>query len=356
MIPTTASVVIPAYQAAGLIGICLRSLFAQQRRPDRLQVIVVDDASRDDTAERAEALAGEAAAAGVELRVLRQPDNRGPAAARNAGAAAATGEVVLFTDSDCDPAPDWVAEMLAPFADPTVSAVKGAYRTRQTSLAARFAQAEFEDRYRLLEKSETVDVVFSYSAAFRTQVFREFGGFDTRFPVADNEDTEFSYRIAEAGHRAVFNPRALIYHRHPETLARYLRKKVSRGYWRVVVYRRFPGKAVKDSYTPQSLKLQIALTYGALGLLLLSPLAPALFVAAAAAAAVDLATTLPFAAWLVRRDPVLALAAPPLLIARALALGAGILAALPRVAGGDPLAARGSPPGAMPVESGDKRL
>ncbi|TVR84843.1 MAG: glycosyltransferase [Rhodospirillales bacterium] len=325
------SVVIPAYNAAGLLETCLNSLFAQTRAPSRFEVIVVDDASTDDTADRAEALRPAAEDAGATLHVLRQPENKGPAAARNRGAEAATGEVVVFTDSDCEPTPDWLSQMLAPFENPAVSAVKGAYRTRQTALVARFAQAEFEERYRMLERSQTVDVVFSYSAAFRTTVFREAGGFDSRFPVADNEDTDLSYRIVEAGHRAVFNPNALIYHRHPDTLRRYLRKKVSRGYWRMLVYRRFPGKAVKDSYTPQDLKAQIALSYATLGLAVLSPIFPALLWPAGLSGFVTVASTLPFAGRLVGRDPGLALAAPALLVARALALGAGILAALPRL-------------------------
>lgn len=338
MTALAATVVIPAYRAAGLIEIALRSLFAQQGLAGPLDVIVVDDASPDDTAARAEALAGEAAGAGVGLTVLRQPRNQGPAAARNRGAAAATGDVVIFTDSDCEPAPDFVAEMLRPFADSGVAAVKGAYRTRQTALAARFAQAEFEERYRMLERAPSVDVVFSYAAAFRRPVFEALGGFDTSFPVADNEDTEFSWRLVAAGHRAVFNPRAIVRHRHPDTLKRYLRKKVSRGFWRVVVYRRYPGKAIKDSYTPQSLKLQIALSLGALGLTPLAVVVPGLGWGAGLLWLAALGTTLPFALPLAGRDPGLAAAAPVLLIARSLALGFGLLAAIPAVTFGDPLA------------------
>src|SRR6476661_7120595 len=129
------SVVIPAYRAARTLPAGLAALAAQTYPADHLEIIVVDDGSPDETAAVAEA---------AGARVLRQA-NRGPATARNRGALAATGDLVLFTDADCAPTPAWVERMAAPFADPAVMGVKGAYRTRQRSIAARFAQYEFED-------------------------------------------------------------------------------------------------------------------------------------------------------------------------------------------------------------------
>src|SRR5689334_9252898 len=97
-----ASVVIPARNAARTLPATLAALRGQTYPADRLEVIVVDDGSADAT--------GEVAAAGG-ARVLRQAP-AGPAAARNRGAAAATGEIILFTDADCTPAPTWVERML----------------------------------------------------------------------------------------------------------------------------------------------------------------------------------------------------------------------------------------------------
>jgi hypothetical protein len=78
---------------------------------------------------------------------------------------------------------------------------------------------------------------------FKKEIFQSLGGFDTRFPVANNEDTELSYRMAAQGHRMVFNPRAVVCHlNHPDSILRYLRLKFSRGFWRMMVYRMFPDK------------------------------------------------------------------------------------------------------------------
>jgi GT2 family glycosyltransferase len=336
MIQST-TVVVPAYNAVGVIETALNSLLQQDFIPPKYEILVVDDASIDATADVTESFIEKAAAQGIVLKLLRQQKNGGPARARNRGAEEASGAIIVFTDSDCELTSRWLAEMLAPFADPNVAAVKGAYLSRQPELAARFAQAEFEDRYRMLDSATTVDVVFSYSAAFRSEVFRSLKGFDTRFPVADNEDTDLSWRLIEAGYKAVFNPRALLYHRHPTCLYQYYRKKISRGYWRVIVYRRFPGKAIKDSYTPQSLKLQILFAWAGLTGLVLALAWPVLIFPALLCLTAVLLSALPFSLSLMRRDPVLASLSPVLILGRALALGAGIIMALPMALRADPL-------------------
>ncbi len=332
------SVVVPVYNGERTIRPCLASLRTQQGFDGKLEIIVVDDASRDGTAALVEGLAKESAGTDVVLRLLRQTPNQGPAAARNYGAAQASGDVLLFTDADCEPERDWVAQMTAPLRALHVAAVKGAYLTKQPELVARFAQAEFESRYRLLAQHEYVDVVFTYSAAIRVAVFRAVGGFDTGFPVPDNEDTDLSWKISSGGHKIVFNPRAIVYHQHPNTLRSYLRKKYSRAYWRACVYRRFPGKAVKDSYTPQSLKLQILLA-GLAGLgLVCAPFSQAGLALLVASLCAFLLTTLPFVAGMRGHRLDVRLAAPALIFARAVVMAAGLLSVIPRLLRKDPLA------------------
>lgn len=333
------SIVIPAYNAMRTIDLCLDSLLGQLDVVDRYEIVFVDDCSTDETAAHLDARIARLPPGSPRVRLIRQAQNRGPATARNVGAAAAQGEIVIFTDSDCELDPHWLREMTRPMDDPSIAAVKGAYRTRQQPLMARFAQAEFEERYRLLEAHEYIDVVFSYSAAIRKSIFDAVGGFDTSFPKADNEDTDLSWKIAGAGHRIKFAPAAIVYHRHPDTFSNYMRKKFSRAYWRACVYRRFPEKAVKDSYTPQGLKLQIVLAMLMVLLLpalLLWPL-PAL-AALVVLAIVFLLTTRPFLAAVRDRRTDLMLSAPALIFIRALYMGAGLLWVLPRVLSADPLA------------------
>jgi len=306
------SIIIPAYNAAQTLPACLAALQAQTHPPD--EIIVVDDGSRDQTAQVARAY-------GVQL--LEQP-HQGPAAARNLGIRQARGDIILLTDADCEPEPTWVAEIMRPFADPRVAGVKGSYRTHQRERVARLAQCEFEERYDLLERLATIDFIDTYAAAFRLTTLREMGGFDPAFPQAVSEDVEFSYRLAHAGYRLVFNRQAVVYHRHPSTWRAYLRRKMRFGYWRMIVYRLHPGKALRDSYTPQLFKIQIVLMYLVLGLTGLAFIVPLLGWGALAALIGLCLSAIPFTRRVAQQDHALAVVAPWFIVMRALASAVGV--------------------------------
>ncbi|MBI5878432.1 MAG: glycosyltransferase [Chloroflexi bacterium] len=240
------SVIIPAHNAEATIADCLRCLQSQTRgAPDEL--LVVDDDSSDQTAARAEALGA---------RVIRLP-RVGPAAARNAGMAAARGDFILFTDADCSPAPDWIAQLLTPLHSSATAGVKGAYATRQRQWVPRMVQLEFEERYDRLQAAPHIDFFDTHSLALRKSAQQTLGAFDTA--LANNEDVDMAYRFVAGGFHIAFNRRAVVYHRHPADWLTYIRVKFWRGYGRMQVYRRYPGRMIEDSYTPNNLKLQIVL-------------------------------------------------------------------------------------------------
>lgn len=310
---TTVSVIIPARNAAGCLPECLRALLPQMKEGG--ETLVVDDGSEDRTREVAESLGA---------RVIVQGP-RGPAAARNAGARSSQGDIILFTDADCVPSESWVQHMVAPFAIPEVAGVKGSYRTLQKGVMPLLAQVEFEERYDLLEESESIDMVDTHAAAFRRHVFLQSGGFDEGFEAASNEDTELSYRLSRSGLKLVFAREAWVFHRHPSSLFEYARKKFWRGYWRVKAYSLHPGKMAKDTYTPQSLKLQIAL----LGLMGMSGGAGGILGSAVllwvsgAALCLFLLSGAGFLRRAFGRSMAVGLMAPAFLLIRAGALGAG---------------------------------
>jgi len=313
------SVIIPAYNAEQTLPACLSALEEQSVPRERYEITVVNDGSTDHTEKCARGFS--------RVKVISQP-NQGPAAARNRGAQEAEGDILLFTDSDCLPDKNWIEEMIRPFDAPEIVAVKGAYKTHQKEVVARFAQIEFEERYRLQQKSRYIDFVDSYSAAIKREVFWKVGGFDPSFPVANNEDTDLSYRLAKQSYKMVFNPRAIVYHHHPPTLTKYLRTKLCRAYWRMVVYRRFPDKMVKDSYTPQSLKIQIFL-FLLIGLSLgLSLWVQEFLYLLSVEGLLFFLTTLPFTVRAFQKDRNVGLVAPFLLFLRSAAFGLGVILSL----------------------------
>jgi glycosyltransferase involved in cell wall biosynthesis len=311
------SVIVPAYNGAATVGDCLLALLEQQTQRS-YEIILVDDGSSDDTAH-------EVAAFAPRVRLVRQ-QHAGAAAARNRGVSAAQGDILLFTDADCEPTPGWVESLAGALEG--ADGAKGTYRTRQRSVVARWVQAEYESKYRRMAQRPTIDFIDTYSAAYRRGVFEAAGGFDEALQV--DEDQELSFRLAEAGARLVFAPEAVVYHRHVATPLAYTKRKFRIGYWKVLVAAMHPARIITDSHTPQSLKAQMALL--ALGLLLLPAASFSRLArkALAVAAGTLFATTLPIAARIAADDSAVALAAPLMSLLRAGGLLAGTLAGLVR--------------------------
>lgn len=313
-----ASVIIPTYNGSRRIGHCLDALLPQVAGRD-VEILVVDDGSKDDTA----AMVGRY----LGVRLMTQA-NAGPAAARNRGAAAARGRILLFTDDDCVPMPNWLDAMLAPFQDAQVVGVKGIYRTHQKNLAARFVQMEYEDKYHLMAGLPSIDFIDTYSAGFLRDRFLEMNGYDTSFPVACAEDIELSYRMSSRGWLMKFVPQAIVYHTHPATISSYLKKKYKFAFWRILAVRKNPAKGVKDSHTPQIMKLQLLFVPALLLTILFDLLVGWRVPVSGVVVIVFLLSTVPFALRALRKDPLIGILSPFLLAARSCAQMLGVVAGM----------------------------
>lgn len=314
-----ASVIVPAYNAGQTIEHCLAALLAQSFPREQYEIIVVDDGSTDETPAIVARM--------PEVRLIRG-EHRGAAAARNLGAQHARGNILLFTDADCEPLPDWIAQMLTPFADTTIAGAKGVYRTQQREWIARFVQLEYVEKYARMARERFIDFIDTYSAAYRREVFLHHKGFDEAFPGASVEDQEFSFRLARQGYRMVFAPQAVVYHRHVTSLGAYAKRKFWIGYWKVRVHTRHPGKVWRDAHTPPTLKIQVVLCAAFIVLLTIGIFLPVAWLAATIIAGLFLITTLPLLALIARRDPVIVLIAPLMIVVRAAALGIGLVAGI----------------------------
>ena len=307
-----ASVIIPAYNAEKTIQACLAALQRQSVKP--IEVIVVDDGSKDGTIRVAKSF--------KEVRVLEQ-QHAGPAKARNWGSSVSKGDILVFTDSDCVAERNWLEEMLKPFENSQVIGVQGAYKTKQQSAVARFVQLEIEERYERMKRSKQLDWIGSYAAAYRKKQFLELGGFDESFPTSSGEDPALSYSMAEKGTLA-FNPKAVVYHQHPETIAKYFRVKFYRAYWRTLLYKRFPKKMAADSFTPQWLKAQIGIVYGMVLLAIASVWIPSAIAWFWIALALFLASPIGLTALVASRDKEIAWLAPVMIYSRSIAFALGL--------------------------------
>jgi cellulose synthase/poly-beta-1,6-N-acetylglucosamine synthase-like glycosyltransferase len=153
-------------------------------------------------------------------------------------------------------------------------------------------------------------------------------GYDTYFPVACAEDIELSYRMSARGWKMKFTPAAIVYHTHPNTFSSYLRKKYKFAFWRVLAVRKNPSKGVKDSHTPQLMKLQLLLLPALLLAVIVDLALRSAVPVSAVVVAAFLLSTLPFAFRAIRKDFLVGLLSPALLAARACAQLLGVAAGL----------------------------
>ncbi|WP_018215526.1 glycosyltransferase [Salinispora vitiensis] len=182
--PPTVSVIVPNYNKAASLADCLRSIQEQTRPP--VEIIVVDDASTDRSRQ---------ITAGFDCQLIALPTNRGVSAARNVGAAAASGDVLFFLDSDIALAPEAIATAVRTLrAHPNCGVVQGIYDAQplHDGGPVEVYKTLFEHYWRRRGAGVTDATLFALTAIPRP-VFEEVGGFDET--LRDAEDIEFGTRL-----------------------------------------------------------------------------------------------------------------------------------------------------------------
>ncbi|HEY9179276.1 MAG TPA: glycosyltransferase [Candidatus Baltobacteraceae bacterium] len=214
------SVVVPVYNGEQTLDACLQSLAQQSMKRDLFEIIVVDDGSKDRSAEIARRYGA---------TVIVQA-NAGAPAARNAGIAAARGTWIAFTDSDCVCSRTWLASLVAA-AERETGAIGAAGKTigfRSQTAAARFVDLMGGlDPIRSLAHPRFPFAPTS-NALYRREYVVAAGGFDTRYATYDACDLHTRLRrLYDA--RFTYEERALVMHRHRQTWRAYWRQQFFYG-------------------------------------------------------------------------------------------------------------------------------
>jgi glycosyltransferase involved in cell wall biosynthesis len=228
------SVVIPTKDRVAALARTLAGLEAQDVGDARVEVLVVDNGSSDGTVARARDLA---AGAATPIRLLEHPEG-GPAAARNAAVAAASGEVLLFLGDDTEPAePGLLRAHLDLHGDRpedsygVLGHITWSPRNAVTPFMRWLENGGPQFHYGEIEPGPVDAATYFYSshASLKRSLFERLGGFDERFPTAAVEDTELGVRLADAGLELDYHPELLVLHDHPTTPAQSLRRSVAVG-------------------------------------------------------------------------------------------------------------------------------
>ncbi len=230
------SVVIPTYNRAEVIRVCLASLAAQTFPQDRFEVLVVDDGSTDETPEVVRTFESH-----VPVRALRLESNLGRAAARNRGIQQARGDVVVFVDSDVFPVPGFLE----------AHAEIHARSDRAVGRGPLLLTQHLDDPFRRppLLRDPSPAFLDTANASVRREHLLAVGGFDEGFRHYGWEDADLGIRLRKMGLRRVFSRRALAYHYQPPATAEelpgvleeLLRKEEERARMAVRFLRKHPG-------------------------------------------------------------------------------------------------------------------
>jgi GT2 family glycosyltransferase len=236
------SVVIPTHNRAETLGNTLAALTRQSLGPSEFELLVVDDGS--DATHRA------------RVRDLRErfgfelveKDQGGLASARNSGARRARGEILHFLDDDVIPAPDSLAQHLASHAAAGAPvAVVGALpfppHVRLDAFLWYIEHSGHYDLYRHPRKypgGQPPMPPMNGNSSIPRELFFRVGAYDESFRQYGSEDLELGYRLALAGVRFVYNPRAVGFHDHTKDFPRFCADMEIAGASLIRVYRKYP--------------------------------------------------------------------------------------------------------------------
>ena len=209
------SIVIPVYNKFSYTDTCLRSLSADISKL-RVEVIVVDDCSSDETWQNLSEISG--------IRAIKNPQNLGFIGACNAGAAAAAGEFVVFLNNDTAVQSGWLDALIATFEARPDAGLVGAKLVYPDGRLQESGGIIFNDgsgwNYgRFADPNDPqygfvreVDYCSGAAIALRRSLFKQFGGFDTLYAPAYYEDTDLAFKVRQAGLKCYVQPASVVVH------------------------------------------------------------------------------------------------------------------------------------------------
>ncbi|MCQ9207266.1 MAG: glycosyltransferase [Omnitrophica bacterium] len=204
------TVIIPAYNSAKTIRRSVKSVLVSNY-PD-FEIIVVDDASTDDSAEAVSDLA---------CKTIALDKNSGPGVARNRGVEYASGEIVAFVDADCEVPGDWLGKIADDFKNHDIGATSGGYSKSGSSNFIALFQF-YDTRFMQRNIPQYINSCITSNFAARTKIFKETGGFPSK---RINEDMEFGLVLSKK-HKILWNRDNGVLHNFDDSPGRYFKKQI----------------------------------------------------------------------------------------------------------------------------------
>ncbi|MGH7949657.1 MAG: glycosyltransferase, partial [Candidatus Binataceae bacterium] len=225
------SVVVCAYNAERTMRACLESL--RHIAYPNFEVVIVDDGSRDRTAEIASEF--------PEFRLIRQP-NKGLALARNVGLHAARGEIIAYTDSDCVVDPHWISIMVRAMEEGGFDGCGGPnYAPHEEGRIQGCVAASPGAPSHVLVADDRAEHLAGCNMMFTKAALVKVGGFDARFSTA-GDDVDMCWRLIDAGCTLGYSPAAFVWHYRRNTITAYYGQQKGYGRAEAMLFELYPER------------------------------------------------------------------------------------------------------------------
>ncbi len=230
----TFSIIVCTRNGRSRIGGCLAAIDRSYTTYRTYETLVIDDGSTDQTADYVQENF-------PWVRLIRLAPG-GLSAARNAGAAAATGEILAFTDDDCEPDHEWLTRIAPLFHSGKYAAVGGPNLPpppRDWEQAV-VGAAPGAPSHVMLDDEEAEHLPGCNLVVTRA-AFEAIGGFDPQFHTA-GDDVDFCWRLRDAGFRLGFAPGAFVWHWRRPTIRAFLSQQLGYGHAERLLFARHPAR------------------------------------------------------------------------------------------------------------------
>ena len=238
------TIIIPVRNRPEEISQCLESLAELDYPSDKKEVIVVDDASDDNTAQ---------VVSGFPVRLIKNSSRMQASYSRNQAAIEAKGDILAFIDSDCSADPLWLKELVTAFNDDTNGAVGGKVDSWFNKKALdRYEKVSSSLNMGDRSKSSKEEGSFFYlptcNLLVKKEVFLELDGFNIDMTVG--EDVDFCWRLKNSGYEIEYRPAGVVFHKHRNKTAEFFKRRIQYGTSEPFLQKTHPDRIKKMFYMP----------------------------------------------------------------------------------------------------------
>jgi mycofactocin system glycosyltransferase len=237
------TVIIPVRNRPREIATCLQSLGRLEYPQDKIEIIVIDDASDDNTPN---------VVSTFPVQLIPLKERRQASFCRNLAAKMAQGEILAFLDSDCVADPLWLKELIPAFSDPSNGAVGGtvdSYYTKKGLDCYEKVKSSLNmgSWFKSSHEANNFFYLPSCNLLVRRALFLQLKGFKEDMHVG--EDVDFCWRLQDQGHRIEYRPAGTVYHRHRNTIKQFCARRFDYGTSEPLL-QKFHAKRIKQFLFP----------------------------------------------------------------------------------------------------------